>query len=292
MNQVTYLKQREGETIPELAKRIAEAHEDMRQKHPEIISRAEAKAQGLKYYFTGKPCKNGCFGNRYVSDCKCTCEKCKLEKNKMNLNCYYKKIDDRKTKAASYRDKNRENIRQRDREYYAANKEKRSDSQKKSYEKHKQKRNAESRRWAKENPKLINEFAKRYRANNKEKINKSNAEYRRKNRDTINKRLKEWHSNHPGYKNSLVAKRRAEQRQAIPSWFNEFDEFAFQQAYELAALRQQETGIEWHVDHMIPLRARKCCGLHCADNIQVIPAEMNLEKSNKMQLTKPLEWLK
>jgi hypothetical protein len=32
----------------------------------EIISREEAKAQGLTRYFTGKPCRNGHLAERYV----------------------------------------------------------------------------------------------------------------------------------------------------------------------------------------------------------------------------------
>jgi hypothetical protein len=36
---------------------------------PEIISRKEAIAQGLKRYFTGKPCVNGHDCERYISGC-------------------------------------------------------------------------------------------------------------------------------------------------------------------------------------------------------------------------------
>lgn len=44
---------------------------------------------------------------------------------------------------------------------------------------------------------------------------------------------------------------------------------------EAAALcrdREAATGFAWHVDHMIPLQAKEACGLHCATNLQVIPA--------------------
>lgn len=42
---------------------------------PQIISRADAKAQGLKHYFTGKPCKRGHFAPRYITtgDCQTCC---------------------------------------------------------------------------------------------------------------------------------------------------------------------------------------------------------------------------
>jgi 5-methylcytosine-specific restriction endonuclease McrA len=38
---------------------------------PQIITRAEAKARGLKRYFTGKPCRNGHVAERYVSVGNC-----------------------------------------------------------------------------------------------------------------------------------------------------------------------------------------------------------------------------
>src|SRR5258707_2011083 len=37
----------------------------------EIISRSEAKAKGLKRYFTGEPCKRGHIAERLISDCTC-----------------------------------------------------------------------------------------------------------------------------------------------------------------------------------------------------------------------------
>ena len=37
----------------------------------EIITRAEAKAQGLTHYYTGKPCNKGHDSKRYVSVNKC-----------------------------------------------------------------------------------------------------------------------------------------------------------------------------------------------------------------------------
>lgn len=39
----------------------------------EIITRADAKAAGLKWYFTGKPCKHGHITERYVTGNCCGC---------------------------------------------------------------------------------------------------------------------------------------------------------------------------------------------------------------------------
>lgn len=266
MNQVTYLKQSEGETIQELAKRIAEAHEDMRQKQPEIISRAEAKARGLKYYFTGEPCKNGGIGKRRVSSCICVCENCYASHKEKEKDRYHQNKEKIKNRIRSYYYENRDEIllkaRKRSKIYYDKNRD------------------------------SINDKQKKRRRENIEIYLYKNMEYRRANKEKIKERNSLWEKNNRDKCNAIKAKRRAAKRQAIPSWFSEFDEFAFQQAYELAVERKIETGIEWHIDHIIPLLARKCCGLHCAANIQVIPKAMNLAKGNKMIFTEPLEWLR
>lgn len=86
-------------------------------------------------------------------------------------------------------------------------------------------------------------------------------------------------------------KRRARQKNAIPKWYGELDEFVFKEAAELCVLRERATGAPWDVDHMIPMLARKASGLHCAANVQVIPTLLNRRKNNRMLLTEPLEWL-
>jgi hypothetical protein len=87
------------------------------------------------------------------------------------------------------------------------------------------------------------------------------------------------------------ARRRAIEMKATPPWISDFDELVFIEAYDLARARSESTGIDWHVDHMIPLAAKSACGLHVAANIQVIPATINRRKMNRMILTEPLQWL-
>lgn len=75
------------------------------------------------------------------------------------------------------------------------------------------------------------------------------------------------------------AKRRALEHRAIPLWANHF---FIQEAYRLAKLRTEMFGFKWHVDHIIPLRSESVCGLHTHDNLQVIPAVINLKKGNRL----------
>lgn len=61
---------------------------------------------------------------------------------------------------------------------------------------------------------------------------------------------------------------------------DEFTLFVYKEAHELRKLRNKLTGIEWHVDHIIPLVNPQVCGLHVWNNFAVIPKVENLRKGN------------
>jgi hypothetical protein len=77
-----------------------------------------------------------------------------------------------------------------------------------------------------------------------------------------------------------AAKRRAAKLQRTPAWLTEEDHWMFEEIYSLAKLREELTGVKWHVDHKIPLQGENVCGLHVPTNLQVITATENLNKSN------------
>ena len=104
---------------------------------------------------------------------------------------------------------------------------------------------------------------KQYRAKNPEKVHALVNNYKRENPDVIA---------------ANVGKRRAAHLKAVPSWANLF---YIKEAYSLSALRTKVTGIKYHVDHIIPLVSDVVCGLHVENNLQVIPAVVNLKKGNR-----------
>lgn len=63
-------------------------------------------------------------------------------------------------------------------------------------------------------------------------------------------------------------------------WDKEFTDLVYKEAHELRKLRNSSTGIEWHVDHVIPLKGKGVCGLHVWNNFAVIPKVDNLRKGN------------
>jgi 5-methylcytosine-specific restriction endonuclease McrA len=46
-------------------------------------------------------------------------------------------------------------------------------------------------------------------------------------------------------------------------------------------LLNKSTGVQWHVDHIIPLQGKNVSGLHVPENLQVIQGSLNIKKGNR-----------
>jgi hypothetical protein len=73
-------------------------------------------------------------------------------------------------------------------------------------------------------------------------------------------------------------KRKMSVKQATPNWLSELDNLFIKEIYSLAVLRSKATGIEYQVDHIIPLHGKNVCGLHVPNNLQLLSAKENLKK--------------
>lgn len=75
------------------------------------------------------------------------------------------------------------------------------------------------------------------------------------------------------------AKRRALELRAAVAWANQAE---IKRLYRAADLMTLATGVPYHVDHVVPLKSPVVCGLHCEANLQVITAEQNCKKRNRL----------
>ena len=106
------------------------------------------------------------------------------------------------------------------------------------------------------------------------------AEYYQENIERIKQYAAQYRKNNKAKINAKTRKRQTAQMNRTPKWLNTDDYWVIQEIYDLAALRTEQTGIAWHVDHVIPLQGKLVSGLHVPNNLQVIPAVANYKKHN------------
>jgi hypothetical protein len=70
---------------------------------------------------------------------------------------------------------------------------------------------------------------------------------------------------------------------AVPNWLTEKHKKEIRKIYIHAADCRAVTGEDYHVDHIVPLKGDTICGLHVPWNLQVLPADVNISKSNKWE---------
>ena len=117
-----------------------------------------------------------------------------------------------------------------------------------------------------------------YRNLNKDKIRIQTLEYYNKNKDRILESKKIYRSENKSKKNLLTARRRAAKRSATPKWITKEHTKQMQSFYD-----QCYNG--YQVDHIIPLAGKDICGLHVPWNLQILTAEENIKKGNRVDAT-------
>ena len=112
--------------------------------------------------------------------------------------------------------------------------------------------------------------------------NKKSAEYRAspQGKDVIKTYRQSPEGKAKSKRESVLRKRR--NRKATPKWLTKEQKQQIVDTYELMRDCRAVTGEDYHVDHIVPLRGKNICGLHVPWNLQVLPAYVNINKSNNM----------
>ena len=103
--------------------------------------------------------------------------------------------------------------------------------------------------------------------------------WKKADKEYMRKAVSEWKKLNRHKVLDQVSRRRAILCKAVPLWANrELIQDIYAKSYE----KTQMTGIQHHVDHIIPLKGKTVCGLHVEYNLQILTAAENLAKSAKL----------
>ena len=117
--------------------------------------------------------------------------------------------------------------------------------------------------------------------NNSDERKQYMSEYADSKREKIRSIASTWQKNNKGKVNANTALRHAAKMQRTPKWLSKEEKTRIRCYYQVAAMRNKESDIEWHVDHIIPMQGENVSGLHVPWNLRVIPATDNIRKGNK-----------
>ena len=116
--------------------------------------------------------------------------------------------------------------------------------------------------------------------NRQKKLEMEKARYQA-NREKKAKYAKKYYEENKGDYYIRRGKARAARLQRTPPWA---DMSAIAEFYVEAKRLEELTGIQFHVDHIVPLQGELVSGLHVPANLQLLPAHENLSKSNSFEV--------
>lgn len=162
------------------------------------------------------------------------------------------------------------------------------------------------------------EYDKRYRENNREKCLERYRDYSKRNRAKKTAAYLAWRKANPDKAKASTARNREKQKQwmiankervrlsqkkwrernkhklaeasvryehafrsATPKWLTKEQKQEILSIYKSAQVASEFHEIQYHVDHIEPLRGKTSWGLHVPWNLRRIPAVENIKKSNK-----------
>jgi hypothetical protein len=120
----------------------------------------------------------------------------------------------------------------------------------------------------------------RYSLNKESSIQRTKA-YKAEHRDETRADCRKyWLLNKAKYA-ANTAKYRGMKRNATPTWLTKDQLDEIENFYWLSNDLTKVSGEVYHVDHIVPIQGKTVCGLHVPWNLQILPADLNIAKSNR-----------
>lgn len=119
------------------------------------------------------------------------------------------------------------------------------------------------------------------RKENPEKFRIKDRKYYLNNTEKKKEHSRIYAINNTAYILAKNANYRAAKLKRTPLWLSKSDKREIELIYKIATRVSKETGIDYHVDHKIPLQGDIVSGLHIPDNLQLLKASENLSKGNR-----------
>jgi hypothetical protein len=118
----------------------------------------------------------------------------------------------------------------------------------------------------------------RWKKNNVQKNRENSLKWQRENPKKACDRSKRWHRKNPHVMIAVGAKYRASKKNQTPE-LSKWETETIKEIYKSCKRLSDCTGIKFHVDHIIPISKG---GIHHPFNLQILPARINIQKSNKI----------
>jgi len=180
-----------------------------------------------------------------------------------------------------WRNSNKELVRARQPEY-----------DRRSRARHLEKCRERDRNYSKNNRAKRTAAFREWRHRNPDKVRQSNERHKDYQRDwaknnlsVIRESQRQWRLRNPDKARTSGKVRAAQLKLATPKWLTGEHKQEIAAIYKSAATRSAFHELPFHVDHIEPLNGKTSNGLHVPWNLEVIQAEENLKKGNKLLST-------
>ena len=139
-------------------------------------------------------------------------------------------------------------------------------------------------KWRQKNPNKVRQHNQTQYERFADKLIARTRQYYADNTEMCREKSRQYQKKNLHLYAKIKAKRKAAELKRTPAWLTEDDHWLMEQAYEIAMRRSKLLGVQFHVDHIIPLQGKTVSGLHVPLNLRVIPAKLNRAKSNSFEV--------